>query len=114
MGETIECPVDREKLPPDAVRMEDEEVIVQEIEIQPRNIRFLRSVYYSPEQKKYFRGQLPSGYDQGDFGADLRALILSLKYCGNMSEPKIIEFLENFDVQMLTGSVSNSLAKTAA
>ena len=93
--------------------MEDEEVIVQEIEIQPRNIRFLRSVYYSPEQKKYFRGQLPSGYDQGDFGADLRALILSLKYCGNMSEPKIIEFLENFDVQISSGSVSNILTKTA-
>ena len=56
---------------------------------------------------------MPSGYDTGDFGADLRALILSLKYCGNMSEPKIREFLENFDVQISTGSVSNILTKTA-
>jgi hypothetical protein len=111
--ETIECPVDPQDLPPDAERVEDEEVIVQDIEIKPHNIRFLRSVYYSPRQTRYFRGPLPSGYDTGDFGADLRALILSLKYCGNMSEPKIGELLENFDVQISSGSVSNVLTKTA-
>ncbi len=93
INETIECPVDPETLPPDAVQVEDEEVVVQDIQIEPRNIRFVRSVYYSSSQNKFFRGALPSGYDQGDFGADLRALILSLKYCGNMSEPKIREFL---------------------
>jgi hypothetical protein len=32
---------------------------------------------------------------------------VSLKYCGNMSEPKIGEFLENFDVQVSAGSLSN-------
>ena len=111
--ETIECPVDPDTLPPDAVRVEDESVIVQDIEIKPRNIRFARHVYYSPDAKEFFRGPLPRGSDVGDFGADLRALILSLKYCGNMSEPKIREFLENFDVQVSTGSVSNILTKTA-
>ncbi|MFV1971800.1 MAG: transposase [Acidimicrobiia bacterium] len=111
--ETIECPVDSTTLPPDAVRMEDEQVIVQDIEIKPRNIRFERHVHYSAAEKRIFRGPLPSGYDVGDFGADLRALILSLKYCGNMSEPKIREFLENFDVQISAGSVSNILTKTA-
>ena len=111
--ETIECPVDPVTLPPDAVRVEDESVVVQDIEIKPRNICFQRTVFYSADQKKFFRGPLPSGYDVGDFGADLRALILSLKYCGNMSEPKIREFLENFDVQISSGSVSNILTKTA-
>ena len=78
--EEIECPVDPDTFPPDAVRVEDESKIVQDVEIKPRNIRFLRHVYYSAAQKKFFRGPLPRGYDQGDFGADLRALILSLKY----------------------------------
>jgi hypothetical protein len=110
--ETIECPVDPTTLPPDAVRVEDESVVVQDIEIKPRNIRFERHVHYSATENKFFRGALPSGYDQGDFGADLRALILSLKYCGNMSEAKIREFLENFDVQISAGSVSNILTKT--
>ena len=41
-------------------------------------------------------------------------MILSLKYCGNMSEPKIREFLENFDVQVSAGSLSNILTNTAA
>jgi hypothetical protein len=109
----IECPVDPNILPPDAVRVADETKIVQGITIEPCNTRFQRHVYYSAEQSKFFRGSLPSGYDQGDFSADLRALILSLKYCGNMSEPKIREFLENFDVQISAGSVSNILTKTA-
>ena len=56
---------------------------------------------------------MPGGYDAGDFGASLQALILSLKYCGNMSEPKIGEFLENFDVQVSAGSLSNILTLSA-
>ncbi len=111
--EEIECPVDPTTLPPDAVRVADESKVVQDVVIKPRNIRFQRHVYYSAKQNEYFRGPLPNGYDVGDFGADLRALILSLKYCGNMSEPKIREFLENFDVQISAGSVSNILTKTA-
>ncbi len=111
--ETIECPVDPATLPPDAVRVENEKVIVQDIEIKPRNIRFERHVHDSAAEKKVFRGPLPSGCDAGDFGADLRALILSLKYCGNMSEPKIGEFLQNFDVRISAGSLSNILTNTA-
>lgn len=45
--EEIECPVDPATLPPDAVRVEDEAKIVQDIEIKPRNIRFQRHVYYT-------------------------------------------------------------------
>ena len=40
--EEIECPVDPKTLPPDAVRVEDESKIVQDIVIQPCNIRFVR------------------------------------------------------------------------
>ncbi len=111
--EERECPVNPDTLPPDAVRVEDESKVVQDIEIRPRNIRFHRHVYCSAKLNKFFRGPLPAGYDQGDFSANLRALILSLKYSGNMSEPKIREFLENFDVQISAGSVSNILTKTA-
>jgi hypothetical protein len=111
--DTVECPVDPTTLPPDAVRVEDEIVIVQDVEIKPKNTKFQRQVFYSPSEQKYYRGPLPAGSDSGDFGATLRALILSLKYCGNMSEPKIGEFLENFDVQVSTGSLSNILTNTA-
>ena len=111
---TIECPIDPATLPPDAVRVDDEIVIVQDIEIKPKNTKFQRQVFYSASQQKHYRGPLPAGYDRGDFGADLRALIVSLKYCGNMSEPKIGEFLENFDIQVSAGSLSNILTNTAS
>ena len=111
--QTIECPVDPATLPPDAVRLADEIVIVQDIEIQPQNTRFQRQVFYSAAEQQTFRGPLPAGYDRGDFGANLRALIVALKYCGNMSEPKIGEFLANFDVQVSSGSLSNILTATA-
>jgi hypothetical protein len=111
--DTIECPVDPDTLPPDAVRIQDEIVVVQGIEIKPKNTQFQRHVFYSASQQKYYRGLLPAGCDHGDFSASLRALIVSLKYCGNMSEPKIGEFLENFDVQVSAGSLSNILTKSA-
>ena len=38
----VECLVDPATLPPDAVRVADETVIVQDIEIKPRNTRFTR------------------------------------------------------------------------
>ena len=111
--DTIECPVDPETLPPDAVRIQDEIVVVQDIDIKPKNTRFQRHVFYSASQQKYYRGPLPTDCNHGDFSASLRALIVSLKYCGNMSEPKIREFLENFDVQVSSGSLSNILTKSA-
>ena len=111
---TTECPVDPGSLPPDAVRMPDEIVVVQDMEITPKNTAFQRQVFYSPSQNAYYRGPLPAGCDRGDFGANLRALIIALKYCGNMSEPKIGEFLENFDVQVSSGSISNILTNSSA
>ena len=111
--DTVECPVDPDTLPPDAVRLQDEIVVVQDIEIKPKNTQFQRHVFYSASQQKYYRGSLPEDCNHGDFSASLRALIVSLKYCGNMSEPKIGEFLENFDVQVSAGSLSNILTKSA-
>jgi len=112
--DTVECLVDPATLPPDAVRLDDEIVVVQDIEIKPKNTKFQRQVFYSATQQQYYRGPLPAGYDHGDFSANLRALIVTLKYCGNMSEPKIGEFLENFDVQVSSGSISNILTNSAS
>lgn len=112
--ETVECPVDPATLPPDAVRLDDEIVVVQDIEIKPKNTQFRRQVFYSATQQTYYRALLPPGCDRGDFSANLRALIVALKYCGNMSEPKIGELLENFDVQVSRGSISNILTNSAA
>ncbi len=44
-----------------------------------------QSVFYSAAARQIFRGPLPAGFDRGDFSARLRALIIALKHCGNMS-----------------------------
>ncbi len=69
--DTIECPVDPAILPPDAIRLDDEIVIVQDVELKPKNTRFQRQVFYSAAQQQTYRGPLPAGYDRGDFSADL-------------------------------------------
>lgn len=106
--ERRECPVDRATLPPDAIRYPDEFAVVQGIIIKPNNIEFRREVFYSPSERKFYRGALPPGYE-GDFTPELRALIVSLKYCANTTEPKIGEFLENFGVEVSSGSLNNIL-----
>ena len=87
--EEIECPVDPTTLPPDAVRVADESKVVQDVEIKPRNIRFQRHVYYSAKQNRYFRGPLPSGYDVGDFGADLPRRRISRRTIRRRESPGI-------------------------
>ncbi len=111
--ERRECPVDRATLPPDAIRCPDEFAVVQGIIIKPNNIEFRREVFYSPSERKFYRGALPPGYE-GDFTPELRALIVALKYCANTTEPKIGEFLGNFGVEVSSGSLNNILTNCAA
>ena len=49
--------------------------------------------------------------DQGQFGPGIRSLALALYYASGMSEPKSKEFLENFNIQISDGPVSNLLIK---
>jgi hypothetical protein len=109
-----ECPLDPAQLPPDARRIDDEFFIVRDIKIEPFNTRYRRHVYFSPSQNKIYRGSLPEGVGPGEFGADLRSLIISLKYSAGSSEPKIRELLENFQVQISSGSISNILTGSEA
>ena len=112
--EERECPLDPAALPADAVRCADELVIVQDITIEPHNIRFHQQVYFSPTTGAYYRAPLPAGFEHGDFSANLRAFIIALKYCGNMSEPKIGELLGTFEIQVSRGSLSNILTNSAS
>jgi len=104
-----ECPLDPGQLPPDTRRIDDEFFTLQDIKIEPFNTRFRRHVYFSPSKQKIYRGPLPDGVGPGEFGLDLRSFIISLKYSAGTSEPKIRELLENFQVQISAGSISNIL-----
>ena len=106
------CPMDSADLPQDASFMGYEDIVVQDLKIAPHNIKFRRELYYSRSHDRWYHGLLPSGY-QGEFGPHLKSLVIAMKYAGNMSEPKILEFLRNFDVQISAATVSNILTHSA-
>lgn len=106
------CSVDRRELPPDAVFVGYEDVVVQDVVIGPHNTKFRKEIWYSPSQRRHFHGLLPAGYE-GEFGPQLKSLIITLKYAAGSSGARVREFLENFGVQISSGSISNIFLETA-
>lgn len=102
--------VHRSVLPADAIFKGYEENVVQDILLKTDNVRFLKEKYYSPSLGRTYLAELPSGY-AGQFGPGVKALVLAFYHGGLMSEPKIIEFLENAGIQISKGMLSNLLIK---
>jgi hypothetical protein len=102
--------IDKTKLPEDAEFKGYESVVVQDLRIETNNISFQKEKYYSASQKRSYIAELPKGYE-GQFGPTIRALVISLYYAGGMSEPKIIELLEQMGVNISAGKVSSLLTK---
>lgn len=102
--------VERSQLPADAEFKGYEAVVVQDIELKPNNVRFLKEKFYSASCKQTWLAQLPTGY-AGEFGPGLHSLVLTLYYGGEMTEPKIREFLQHVGIQISAGQVSNLLIK---
>ncbi len=105
---TETCPVNRDELPADATFKGYESIIIQELCIIPDNVEYRREVFYSPSEHKTYRGALPDGI-QGEFGPGIRALIVTMKHVCNMSQPKILEFLQNFQIQVSAAYISSVL-----
>ena len=108
IDKTEVCKVDQSNLPPDAKFKGYESVIVQEILIKTDNVEYKKEVFYSAAEGKTYVGQLPAGVS-GEFGPGVRSLVCTLKYVGNMSEPKIFEFLENCGIFISQPTISRIL-----
>jgi regulator of replication initiation timing len=106
--EILEYP--RSKLPADAEFKGYEEVIVQERKLLTDNVLFRKQKYYSPSEGKTYLADLPLGYE-GEFGPGVKALVISLYYGGNMTQGKLLEFLEDIGISMSAGHLSNLLIK---
>jgi hypothetical protein len=104
------CDVDKSTLPKDAVFKGYETVVVQDLKVETDHIAFQKAIYYSASEHKTYRGNLPPSY-HGGFGPTVKTLALVMKNVCNMSEPKILEFFGNFQVQISSGTLSNLLIK---
>jgi len=102
--------IDEGELPADAEFKGYEAVVVQDIEIKPEVTRFKREKYYSPSEQRSYVAPLPKGY-VGQFGPKLKALVLMQYYSSGMSEPKIIDFVEQMGINLSPGTVSDWISK---
>jgi len=109
----VKCPVDRNQIPVDAKFKGYESKVIQDVIIKTDNIEFKREHFYSPSEGKSYLGQVPEGYNQGDFGPHINADIISMKYVNGMSIPKIVEFYQNISVLISSSYISNQLIKPA-
>jgi regulator of replication initiation timing len=106
--EIVKYPQD--KLPPDAEFKGYQEVIIQDITLSTDNVLFRKEKYYSPSVGKTYLAELPCGYE-GEFGPGIKALVISLYYGGNMTQGKLLEFLEDIGISISAGYLSNLLIK---
>lgn len=102
--------VEQSQLPEDAEFKGYASVTIQDLIIKTDNVRFLKEKFYSPSLHKTYLASLPVGY-KGEFGPGIRSLVITLYYAAEMTEPKIVEFLDNMGILISKGQVSNLLIK---
>lgn len=102
------CTVPKEILPEDAIFKGYSTVIVQDLKIQPDNVKFLIERYYSRSTGKTYSGSRPDGYE-GEYGPGIKSLLFGLKYCCNVSEPAIGDFLTHHGVYISGSTISRHL-----
>ena len=105
--------VDPATLPPDAVFKGYATVVVQDLVLRTDTIAFEQEIWYSPSEHRGYRAQRPAGYE-GQFGPNLRALVLTLAYAGGMSERKILELVASTGIVLSAGTLSNLLTEGRA
>jgi hypothetical protein len=97
--EIVEYP--QELLPADGQFKGYEKVIIQDMILATDNVLYRKEKYYSVLEGKTYLAERPCGYE-GEFGLGIKTLIISLYYGGNMTQGKLLEFLEDFAMRIFT------------
>jgi hypothetical protein len=96
--------ITREFLPADAIFKGHQDVVIQDLSLHTDNVLFHKEVYYSPSQHKTYLAALLAGYE-GQFGPGLNALVRTLYSGSQVTEPKILEFVGQIDIQISPGQI---------
>lgn len=106
----ISLPIDKSKLPVDAVYKGTREKIVQGLVFARNNVKLIIQRYYSASENKYYESEIPTNYaDQ--FSKELQAFIIMSSVEGNMGHDKIIRLLETIGIKISAGQVEAILNK---
>lgn len=105
---TIECDLDKSLLPPDAKFQGYRTVVQQDLLIKRDNVEFKIPIYYSREEGKTYRGQLPPEYE-GEFGSQLKSWLQLLHHYSDVTQGRLKHLMDNLGLHISTGSISNIL-----
>lgn len=102
--------VDQNVLPSDAEHKGYRSIIVQNVKFETDNVEYQLERYYSPGEQQVYEAELPQGVD-GEFGAELKAFIMSLYFACRVPEEKIRMMLTEVGIIISEGQISNILTK---
>ena len=112
INRTVKCPVDKSVLPADAEFKGTEKVIGQNIIFKRENTEYLVELFYSPSEKKTYRGQLPDEY-HGYFSKDLKAFTTLAYYTLDILRNKLLALYSSIGIEMSNGSLNNILQENS-
>ena len=106
------CPIDKSILPEDAQCKGHSDLVIQDIKIVTDNVKYRREMYYSASTGKTYLGKLPCDIaGKGEYGVGVRSLIPLLKSECHLSESCILDFFQNFGIQVSSAYISNQWTK---
>ena len=101
-------PIEPKKIPTGSEFRYYQDFVVQDIIIEPHNTRFRLKVYETPDGG-YVRGELPAYLNGKHFGPTLIRFILYQYYQCHVTQPLLLEQLEEFDIDISAGKLNDFL-----
>lgn len=109
IDEEVEVDVDKSELPKDAKCVGHRDVVIQEIVLKRRNIRFKLKRYYSKSLGKTFEGEVPEAFKGREFGPQLISFIMYQYYKNRVTHNKIEKMLFDLGTYVSAGTISSIL-----
>jgi len=104
---TEEKYIDKKDLPKDAQYKGTRDVVIQDINFNLHNTKFIIHKYYSPFLGKVFEGELPPEYKGSIFGPGIWSFIIQFHYEARMTQNLLFKILTGLKVKISVGEISN-------
>ncbi|MEQ1540420.1 MAG: transposase [Bacteriovoracaceae bacterium] len=106
---TEEKDVEKKDLPKDAQYKGTRDVVIQDINFNLNNTKFIIHKYYSPFLGKVFEGQLPPEYKGSIFGPGIWSFVIQFHYEARMTQNLLFKILTGLKVKISVGEISNMI-----
>lgn len=107
-----EVPVPPKDLPPGSTLLQRDAFVVQDLVIEVRNTRYLLETWQTPTGEQ-LRGEVPAGI-RGHYGPGLIGFVLQQHYEGHVPQPRILEELRDYGIDISSGQINAILTEDHA